>query len=267
LSTTIIRAVTRLSSTSNPRVLAAVRALSRGARVPVEGARLLEEALDAGARPDTVFHTDGGAPDGLLRRAAASGAELVEVSASVLQKLSDLPSTRGCVALAPPLEPRLEPLGARDLALLLDGVQDPTNVGAIVRTAEALGAASIVTTAGSASPFTARALRVSAGSAFRLPIASGLPPADALAWARRGGAVLAGAEAHGGDPPEALAGIRPLVLVVGSEGHGISSQLERALDRRVTIPLAASVESLNAAAATAVLLYALGSPKTSAAKR
>jgi TrmH family RNA methyltransferase len=249
--------VPRIASTSNPRVVAALKALSRGERVPIEGTRLLAEALDAGVAPESVFFTEGAMPDDLLVRTKSARASLFEVSASVLRKLSELPSTRGCVALAPPPEPRLAPLGARDLALLLDGVQDPTNVGAMVRTAEAFGAAGVVTTAGSASPFTSRSLRVSAGSAFRLPIASGLTVPDAVAWARHGGALLVGAEAHGGEDPRSLAASRPLVLVVGSEGRGVSPELEQELDRRVTIPLAPSVESLNAAAAAAVLLYAL----------
>jgi tRNA G18 (ribose-2'-O)-methylase SpoU len=136
-------------------------------------------------------------------------------------------------------------------------VQDPANVGAIVRSAEAFGAAGVVLTPDCAWPFSPRALRASAGSALRVPVAARVPSAEAVAWARARGATLAGAEAHGGEPPESAARIRPLVLVLGSEGHGISAPVAAALDRRLTLPLAGRVESLNAAVAAGLLLFVL----------
>jgi TrmH family RNA methyltransferase len=259
--------VVRIASASNPRIAAAARALRRGERVPIEGARLLGEALDAGVVPQTLFHVAGGVPEELLARALSRGTALVEVTDAVLVRLSDLASTRGSIALATLPAPRSAPLSRSGLGLVLDGVQDPANVGAILRCAEAFAVECVVTTAGSASPFTSRALRVSAGSAFRIPIGAGLPARDALEWARSSGALLVGAQAHGGEAPAVLAGARPLVLVIGSEGQGISREVEAELARRVTIPLAGRAESLNAGAAAAVLLYALASPKTSAAKR
>jgi len=258
-----------LTSTSNARIVAAVRAVERGDRMLLEGARMLSEALEAGLRPESVYHT-GEASAALLARARGLGAALVEVDERVLRKLSDLPSVRGVAALATPPAVSIDTL-APGLALLLDGVQDPSNVGAMVRSAEAFGAGAVLLTAGSAGPFTPRALRASAGSALRLPIVPGLSPGAALAWIRASGAVLAGAEAHGGEPPASLSGRRPLVLGIGSEGHGFSPEIAAALDVTVTIPLAGRVESLNAAVAAALLLYVAGaagsSPKTSASNR
>ncbi len=95
-------------------------------------------------------------------------------------------------------------------------------MGAILRSGEAFGVAAALLTPGCAWPFSPRALRASAGSAFRLPVAARVAAGEAVAWARRHGIALAGAAAHGGTPPEALCGVRPLVLVIGSEGHGIS---------------------------------------------
>ncbi len=190
----------------------------------------------------------------------------------MLRRLSDLPSTRGVAALAAPPHRTLAQLSSlppskkspssssSSLFLLLDGIQDPANVGAIVRCAEAFGVAGVVLTPGSAWPFSPRALRASAGSALRVPLAPRVAPAEAIAWARALGASLAGAEAHGGEPPETAARVRPLVLVVGSEGHGISAELEIALDRRLTLPLGGNVESLNAAVATGLLLFVLSRP-------
>ncbi|HQR47396.1 MAG TPA: RNA methyltransferase, partial [Thermoanaerobaculia bacterium] len=136
----------------------------------------------------------------------------------------------------------------------LHGIQDPPNVGATLRSAEAFGVAAALLTPDCASPFSPKSVRASALSALRLPIATGVSPDDAAAWAAESGAVMAGAETRGGEPPAVLSGIRPLVLVVGSEGRGISPALEARLSRRVTIPLAGRVESLNAAVAAGILL-------------
>jgi TrmH family RNA methyltransferase len=115
-------------------------------------------------------------------------------------------------------------------------------------------------TPGCAWPYSPRVLRASAGSAFRLPVLAGVAAHDAVAWARRNGIALAGAAAHGGTAPEALANVRPLALVIGSEGHGISPEIAGSLDHRVTLPLAGRVDSLNAAVAAGVLLHVLSRP-------
>ena len=264
----------RIESPTNPRIAAAVRAVAEGDRMLLEGKRMVEEALDAGVPLEDVFVVQDGSEeegDDFLRRVrgAVAGGELTTVSPRVLRRLSDLPSTRGIAALAAPPHRTLAQLtpskkspssSSSSLFLLLDGIQDPANVGAIVRCAEAFGVAAVVLTPGSAWPFSPRALRASAGSALRVPIVPRVVPAEAIAWARAHGASLAGAEAHGGEPPGAAAKVRPLVLVVGSEGHGISAELEIALDRRLTLPLGGNVESLNAAVAAGLLLFVLSRP-------
>ena len=143
------------------------------------------------------------------------------------------------------------------LFLLLDDVQDPANVGAILRSGEAFGVAAALLTPGCAWPFSPRVLRASAGSAFRVPVAARVAAGDVVAWARRHGIALAGAAAHGGKAPDALAGLRPLALVIGSEGHGISAEIAGSLDHRITLPLGGRVDSLNAAVAAGVLLHIL----------
>ena len=256
----------RIESPTNFRVVAAVRELSRGWRMPLEGGRMLGEALDAGIIPEVVFHEENEENADVVARAVDAGAEAIAVSRRVIEKLSDLPSSRGLVAIArvPATELAGLRLGPDGLALLLDGVQDPVNVGAILRSAEAFGVHAVILTAGSASPFSARTLRSSAGSAFRLPLAAGVTAEDAVAWCRAQGARIVGADAHGdgdghghGQTPRSLSTVRPLVLVIGSEGHGISGPIAAEVESRVTIPLAGRVDSLNAGAAAAVLLYAL----------
>lgn len=264
-----------VESPSNPAIAAAVRALRDGAQMALEGPRMLREALDAGILPSTVFHVPGGEEEAAARLAAERGAELVVASPRAIERLTDLASARGLVALARP--PRREPgdlfLPEGGLALLLDGVQDPSNVGAALRSAEAFGASCALLTTGCASPFGARSLRASAGSAFRLPVATAVSPEEAVRWARSRSARLLGADARGGVPPgEVAQGDAPVVLAIGSEGRGLSAPVGAALDVRLTLPLSGRVESLNAAVAAGILLYALagrksGSPKTSAVKR
>ena len=290
---------TRIDSPSNPRIAAAVKAVEAHRKMLLEGARMIEEALDAGVLVEEVLVSDVPRMSGVkgALRAPRSGQgpltpdirerdffyrrlrqqpphirddsrpRVTEISARVLRKLSDLPSARGVVALAAPphrnltslsdLLPSQESLSSSSLFLLLDDVQDPANVGAILRSGEAFGVAAAILTPGCAWPFSPRALRASAGSAFRLPVAARVAAADAVAWARRHRITLAGAAAHGGTAPEALAGARPLALVIGSEGHGISAEVAGSLDHRVTLPLAGRVDSLNAAVAAGVLLHVL----------
>ena len=293
---------TRTHSASNPRIAAALKAIATGEVMLLESRRMIEEALDAGVPVEEVFlQTNHGEEkeereeEDFLRRVRGAGgagdaratrpsARVTLVSGRVLRRLSELPSTRGVVALAAPPLRTLESLSPLSLSrktafsdvtrragaarsrgsetegplfLLLDDVQDPANVGAILRSGEAFGVAAALLTPGCAWPFSARALRASAGSAFRLPVAPRVAAGEAIAWARRQGITLAGAAAHGGTAPEALGGVRPLALVIGSEGHGISSEIAGSLDHRVTLPLAGRVDSLNAAVAAGVLLHIL----------
>ena len=258
----------RIDSPSNPRVAAAARAVREGEALLLEGARTLEDALDAGVVPTVVFSATDLAPvdSAAAGRARRAGAEVVPVSARVLARLSDLGSTRALVALAPVPSAALEELAGARLLLLLDGLQDPANVGAILRAAEAFGAGGVILTPGTASPFAPKAFRASAGSALRVPVARNVLSTDGVRWARGTGALLAGADAHDGERPGALRGVAPLVLAIGSEGHGLSAPVVEALDRRVKIPVSPRVESLNAAVAAGILLYAL-SPNTSAENR
>jgi TrmH family RNA methyltransferase len=286
--------MSRIESPSNPRIAAALRAVEKGERMLLEGRRMVEDALDAGVPLEEVFIQDEMSEEneGFLGRVRGAGAaasaepRITAVSARVLRRISELPSSRGITALAPPPHRTLASLTpsqkrsspnvtrtaaiptvrgseaevSSSLFLLLDDVQDPANVGAILRCGEAFGVAAALLTPGCAWPFSPRALRASAGSALRLPVAARVPATEAVVWARAARATLAGAEAHGGAPPESAARVRPLVLVVGSEGRGISPDLEAALDRRLTLPLGGRVESLNAAVAAGLLLFVLTRP-------
>jgi RNA methyltransferase, TrmH family len=172
------------------------------------------------------------------------------------QKLALTEQAQGVLAVAqtPAGDWRtIESSGTHAVVLLLDGVQDPGNLGTLARTAEALGAAGLVTLPGTVDPWNPKTVRAAAGSLFRIPVLAGgwEEVRDRL---RKEGFRLLTAEV-GGDPPPAAGG--RVGLVVGNEGAGISPEVRASADGAVGIPLRGRAESLNVAAAAAILLYEL----------
>jgi RNA methyltransferase, TrmH family len=149
------------------------------------------------------------------------------------------------------------------LLVVLAGVQDPGNVGAIVRTAAAFGATGVVTAAtgqsGTASPFAPKALRASMGAALHLPVLTGMPLAFLLTELKRRGvrtvASCVHQEGRNALTPWEVEWCEPVALLVGNEGAGLPEEVIHAADGRIHIPMATRVESLNAGAAAAVALY------------
>jgi TrmH family RNA methyltransferase len=135
------------------------------------------------------------------------------------------------------------------------GIQDPGNVGAIVRVCEAGGATGVIASDGTADPFGWKALRGSMGSALRLPIVRGLPPEEAMAAARRHGCRVIAAAPRGGRSPFEIDLTGAAAILIGGEGRGLAPSLIDAADQRITIPMRAPVESLNAAVTTALIVY------------
>ena len=142
------------------------------------------------------------------------------------------------------------------LVVYVDGVQDPGNVGTLLRAAAAFGVSAVVTSAGSADPFAPKTVRASMGALFALPVFPALPLADVTD--QLPAATVYGLAAHGGTPLDAAELRRPAVLVVGAERAGLSRAALAHVGEVVTIPLAspgAAVESLNAGVAGAIALY------------
>lgn len=240
---------------------------SKGDHALLEGPHLVAEALAAGLPLETVLATRDllASPDGqeLLARHPGLAPVLVPVADGLLDDLTDADSPRGLLAVA--RLPRsgvaalpLAPTAPGGLYLYLEGLQDPGNLGALARVAEAAGAAGLALAPGTVHPNHPRALRASAGSLLRLPVAVGVE-AEALArhletvaprWAAlvpRGGTGLY-------DLPDAAVQ-STLVLLVGAEGPGLSPALAARADLGLTIPMAAPVESLNATVAAALVLF------------
>jgi TrmH family RNA methyltransferase len=227
-----------------------------------EGVRLVEEALAAGIalRGAAVSPALEGTPRGKALKSALAGRDvrLVEVAPAELDALAGTEHPQGVVAVVQPRVWSLAdlPVGRGSVVLVLDAVQDPGNVGAMLRTALGLGAAGVVALKGTAELTNPKVLRGSMGAAFRLPAVS----ADAkalLAWAGDRGVELwvAAADGRPAGPLDARSARPPIALVLGNEGAGVGAALEAAARRRVAIPLAPGVDSLNVAVAAGILLH------------
>jgi RNA methyltransferase, TrmH family len=228
-----------------------------GGLVGIEGETLLGEALRSGMMLKTVFVRAGRElPAGLPR-----GLEVVWLAEEVFASAVETQSPQGVAALMVPPVWKLEDV-VRDGALMLvaAGLQDPGNLGTLVRSAEAFGAAGVLTTPGTVSGWNQKAVRASAGSVFRVPVV-GVTMAELAGLRGRGVRLLAAVAAGLGDgeagPVEAsTAEFRgSCAVMIGNEGAGLSAELVGMADTRVTIPCPGAVESLNAAVAGSLLLY------------
>jgi TrmH family RNA methyltransferase len=229
-----------------------------------EGIRLVEEAVAARVpvRGAAISPTLEGTPRGKALKAAlaAAGVPLVEVSTGELDELADTEQPQGVVAIIelPAWALGDLPTGPGSVILVLDAVQDPGNVGTMLRTALGLGASGLVALAGTAEMANPKVVRGSMGALFRLR-AVHASAADFLEWAGGAGVRLWVASARGvplGRGALGARGRQPAVaLVVGNEGAGISPAIEAAAERRIAIPLAPGVESLNVAVAAGILLH------------
>jgi RNA methyltransferase, TrmH family len=228
-----------------------------------EGVRLIEEALAAGisirgavVSPALEATTRGNALKATL---GDRGIKVEEVADDELVGLADTEHPQGIVAVVEPKDWTLTDirLFPGSVALALDAVQDPGNVGGILRTALGLGATGVIALKGTADLSNPKVMRGGMGATFRLP-AVAASPEELVAWARLQRAQIWVADA-GGDPadqiPARSSNRAPVVLVVGNEGAGVGPVLEAAADRRIAIRQTAGVESLNVAVAAGILLY------------
>ena len=252
----------RISSRQNA-VVARYRDAARGvdrSEMLLDGPHLLAEALDAGTR---LRHVLVAAPEvrtpeltRLVDTLYANGVEVAEATATVLDAASPVRSASPVVALAErPTSPRSPFEPAPALVVVACDIQDPGNLGAIIRVAEAAGATGLIVAGQSADPFGWKALRGSMGSALRLPLAYAAAVEDACADAVAHGAKVAATVPRRGALLNDAVLSGPVALLIGGEGPGLPRAVIDAADLRITIPMQSPVESLNAAVAAAVLLY------------
>lgn len=243
----------RIESTTSARVKAVKRLhRSRTRRqtgwTVAEGPHLVQAALEAGLVPVEVYTVERGS---LADRCEAAGSQVFEVSRSVIEALSTTVEPQNMVAIVVIPEPR--PL-KRLQTVVAVGISDPGNTGSLIRTAAALGWQSALLAG--ADPWSPKVLRASAGTQFSHPAVS-VQSIDELTAA---GLAPVASIVRGGLTPADVVLQRPLALLIGNEAHGLPDELVAQCDVAITIPMPGEAESLNAAVAGAIAMYALSRP-------
>ena len=252
-----------VQSKQNSRLKELRKALAEPGRserglVGVEGPNLLSEAARAGLRVECIFVAQGS--ERLL--GAITLPEKVEILAMPRDLLESALNTESPQAVAALIEPpdwtwaHLLPPGRKSapLILLLAGIQDPGNLGTILRSAEAFGADGVICLPGTVNPWNPKAVRASAGSVFRIPLLN-VGGQEALDQLHEAGVHIVTTTVRGAQPAELADLSGPAALLVGNEGNGVPIDLATKADEAITIPCPGPVESLNVAVATSVLLY------------
>ena len=250
---------TVLTSSKNPILKSVRKAVAKGALTEegfavAESFHLLEEALRSDRQVHTILAAASVRPAIERHVKRLSETRVYVLDDNLFREISSTQTSQGVISLLKPPKWNLDELfRGRSLVVILDGIQDPGNAGAIVRAAEAFGATGAMFLKGTASPHNPKTLRASAGSLFRLPSVEGVDPTLARAVVEQKRIDLYAAMPTGGKPLGDVDLTRRFALVVGSEGRGVSERLRSgAVDLRVPT---VGVESLNAAMAAGIILY------------
>lgn len=248
----------RITSRDNPRLKEAVHLVAssrerrKAGRCVLEGEHIVSAYCRRHGAPETLLIAEIalGRPAIQALQAAVPAAQTLIVTPSAWADFSQLPAAAGALAVVATPAPRFE--RAADFCLLLEDVQDPGNVGSMLRSAAAAGVAQVFLSAQSAFAWSPKVLRAAQGAHFHLEIYEDV---DLPGWAERYEGRVAAAVATGGTPIYAGDLTGALALAIGNEGAGLSAGLRAAASFEVTIPMAEGFDSLNAAAAAAVALF------------
>jgi TrmH family RNA methyltransferase len=228
----------------------------------VEGLRLCEEALRSDLSIEAVIVSEElaakekAAP--LLEQLATNLARTAIVSEKLLESVSYTKTPQGIILLAGRPETSEQHFAEKQkdaLVVIMHRLNNPVNVGAILRTAEAAGATGAIATETTADPFSPKALRGAMGSAFRLPVWFGPSYSEAISWCSRTNIQTVCADVRATASYDEIDWTRPSALILGPESNGLSQAEIDEADAAVSIPMRGPAESLNVAVATGILLY------------
>ncbi len=227
--------------------------------IAVEGLRIIDEAIRSGLRFQAVFFSESGrAHAARLLPQIASQAEALLLPDEIFSSAVSTETPQGVAALVKlkpaKLEDLLEPVNAELLLVAVSGVQDPGNLGTIIRSAEAFSARGVLLGEKTVSHFNPKVVRASAGSLFREPLVR-VKLGEAIAHLKQHGVRVVASSSHKGKPLHEVNFTGPLALLVGNEGAGLAAEILSAADEMVTIPNSSKVESLNAGVSASILLY------------
>ncbi|HBG92005.1 MAG TPA: RNA methyltransferase [Nitrospiraceae bacterium] len=261
----LIMKYTQITSASNPKIKEALdiknkRSKYKHAAFIIEGTHLVETALASGNKINTAFFTDlfRAKKDGqkILREIGKKTDEIFEVTEQIMHKLADTETPQGIIATASYAGKNLEEIRFKLVPLIVavDGVQEPGNLGTIIRTSDAAGADAVVILKGTCDVFMQKTIRATAGSIFNIPIIyTGTD--KFLEWLTLNGIMLIATALDSGKSIFDAGLKNPIAFVFGNEAHGVSSEIKRKTDLILKIPIFGKAESLNVSASVAVCLY------------
>ena len=227
--------------------------------VAIEGLRILEEAIRSGLKFQAIFFSDAGSViSGRLLPQIGSHVEILQLPDDVFASAVNTESPQGVAALVKlrthKLEDLLEQEGESLLILAVAGIQDPGNLGTMIRSAEAFGTRAVLLGEKTVSQLNPKAVRASAGSLFRQPLIR-TKLNDSIPILREQGVRVLATSSHKGKPLHEANFTGAAMIVVGNEGAGVPQEILAQADELVTIPHSTRVESLNAGIAASILLY------------
>ena len=248
----------RITSRDNPRLKEAARLIGssrdrrKSGRCVLEGAHVIAAYRARQGAPETLIVAERSLADPAIRalRCGMSESRTLIVAESAWSELAQAPAAVGALAIVP--TPQNEFTSAANFCLLLEDLQDPGNVGSILRTAAAAGVAQVFMSKQCVFAWSPKVLRAGQGAHFHLEIYEDV---DLAAWARAYRGRVAAAMAAGGDPVFNADLSAPIAVAIGNEGGGLSDGLRKTATLHVTVPMPGGFESLNAAAAAAVCLF------------
>lgn len=226
------------------------RTRSKERKIVLEGTRLVRDAIERDNKPLFVFYQAENADFDLIAELQNRDIQLIPVNAEVMKHVSDTQNPQGIVAVFPMPMPTLPKKPRR--VLILDNVRDPGNMGAMLRTAAAAGVDVVILSPGCADAYNPKALRSGMGAHFRIPTAEA--PWHEISQYCEGLNIYLTA-GDGDTPYDDVDWQAGWAVIIGSEAHGVGNQAEALAQHRITIPMAAKTESLNAVVAAGVVLF------------
>lgn len=256
----------KITSRDNSSVKLAVRLMTsarerrKSGLIICEGARLCCDAIESGVHGEELFCTSAAMEKyaGYVEKLIENSNEVYEITNEISEKIGDTNSPQGIflIAKTPNVENNIDKLNTTGQYVLLEGLQDPSNVGSIFRTAEALGIDGIILTDNCSSCFAPKALRAGMGAMFRIPIfLTSNAGKDMRAAVSRNMRPMAAVPHGDSSDVTAIKFFKGAIMCIGNEGNGLTEELIAACPERVTIPMNGRAESLNAATAASILMW------------
>ena len=243
-----------ISSPQNQRIKR-LRRLSAGKNPDeewflLEGRSVIREALGRGWELEAIYHTAG---KGIVTAATAS----FQISEKAMQSVSTLDQSPGILAVARKRYTRMEEISLQGRSLLLVGIQDPGNIGALLRSAAAFGVSTVLSSPGTAHFYSPKVVRAAMGAMFHLQLCENVTVSVLGTLLDENEAELIVADSGSGENPQSLSRQGKYVLALGHETLGVSREFRALAKRQVRIPISSTTQSLNVAVAGSILLYEL----------